>query len=565
MLSSLFSTKSNKSSKISAPTNRVQPTQYNKVTTGESFEGEKELVSTVFTPQRLDKMKRLACNHQEALSASDIIDLRKTGITFNKTLVSEYSRYCSQKQQAGEESDTFVNWLNIKTNPSMMEAPSMYVLQFTQPGKAVNKVAIGEFGPSGIHFNLSAQDNAVQENVKTTTESMNVAAEDTVCKINTTEGTANDYLSEEQQVKLINDASNELLKAHAELAKQKQQINHLEAKLSAKGSHTTKEDEEHDAALIHKAADEIIMYKKNQKQTTEVMEKAAEALKVHQGQMAVQQNELDAIKKHLKSTNVQASAVGRHKRDGTGAVASHVKDLCNQLMHERERNEALMAQTVCESDVDSGPLLKKASDQLSKLNRENKSLKYDNDVFAKDTKDMQATIDHLRKIIKTYESQNLHYKQSESRATYQKEMHRNNAAIMGQRLGAALDFHCTEEDGARSAAGYILAAKDGCDCEKFEDHAYRQEMNGALVFGSTDLMPQDLKYGQRAKMDIHNAFALTDKSGEVVNEVEVERMCDLEDGTMRARLLTPLMLGKNTIQSEMRFGEDHYQLVLNSR
>ena len=766
-VAALFTPKSKKVASILPSTSNTRSKQYNKESSGESFEGEKELVDSVFTQQRIDKMKRLACGHQEALSASDIIDLRKMGVAVNKSLITDYSKYCSLNEQNGKESQTFLNWLNVKTSPSMMEAPSMFVLQCSQPGKAVNKVAIREFGPTGLHFNTPVVDKQDDEESKhcdeeskqcdekilqvtktgseqhdtgeysadkqlqlineATTALMdkhaqvrkhestisdlqkqlkNNVVEDEHVKIvndaadallkkhkevsehqstisdlrkqldNKTTGAktnakdldgsffkndehvqlindAADALMqkdtqisrhlkeirhlrtnvvEDEHVKIVNDAADALLKKHKEVSEHQSIISDLRKQLDNKttGAKTDAKDldgsffknDEHvqlindaadalmqkdtqisrhlkeirhlrtnagnvngptlsedtdNAELINKATDQILMYKKAQKEATEIMEHAANELESKRSEVNRHQNELKDITMHLKSTNVSPPIPQKNPRDNAGRVAAHVHMLCKELMKEREKNETLMAQSVCGttttgSDLTQDSLLKKSLKSLEQLNEENKLLKksnkelqYDNEVYSKDANDMLKNLSMYEDTIHTLKSQNLQFQQDANREQYHKEAHQNNATTLAQRLGAALDFYTSGEDGSRNVAGYIKAAQDGCCCEEFEDHASRLEADGAMVFGSTDLLPETIEFAKPTKMNIFNAFALTDTSGNVINDIEVERMMDHENGTKRVRLLKPLMLGKNQVQSELRFENDHYAILLNSR
>jgi len=614
-------------------------TQYNKAATGESFDGEKELVASVFSKERLQKMHRLAKDHQSALSASDIIDLRsKMGVTVNKSLVSDYSKYVSLKEQAGEPSENFLAWLNIKTGPSMMEAPTMFVLQQTQPGKAVNKVEIREFGPSGVHHGMtSADSNAVA-----------IDSADDV-KVFSAESFEHEVVSKEEMAKirkLLQDRS-QLAAFHIDnprnssnrpvvkrLTSMRRKIMDIlkavgdadaESSLSGVPQDASKlEKSKKEAATILKAAKDLVAeFDKEIKEInaqnkvdsdeipitsapppyestvneahgeasasselmsvdmqTELVNKAADALLAKQSELDNLQKQMNKINKHLKSIGTRTSARGKY----TDQVADHVHSLCKQLMAEREKNEALMTQSVGGAvtasgggdDAASSPLLQKAMDSLSILNEQKKQLehkvkelKHDNNVFSKDVKDLQGTVDHYKATANTLMGQNMDLKKMASREQYEKEAHRSRAADLSQKLASTLHYHFTDEDGSGNATVFIKAKDGGCCCEEFDQAAARNEVEGALLVGSTSMMLTRCPVGKRVPMEINNCSALTDaSSGEVVDTVEVERMSDRADGTVRGRLLNTIMLGQHSIQSEIVVtgeNQDHYALTLNAK
>lgn len=615
-------------------------TQYNKATSGESFDGEKELVSNVFSAERLQKMHRLAKDHQNALTASDIIDLRsKMGATVNKSLVSDYSKYVSMKEQSGEASENFLKWLNIKTGPSMMEAPSMFVLQQTQPGKAVNKVEIREFGPSGVHYGM------------TTAESETVAVDDggDDVQVFSADNFQHEVVTKEEMAKirkLLQDRS-QLAAFHIDSPKNATNrpvvkrltsmrrkildiikavgVAEVESNLSGVPQDASKlEKSRKEAATIMKAAQDLInefdeelreinasaklgaddipeasappMYDDvvgggvggasaadselmSVDMQTELVNQAADALLAKQNELDKVQKQMDQIKKHLKSTTGTRSTAAHGKR-ADHMLADQVHSLCKQLMAEREKNEALMAQSVgggaTAGDAASSPLLQKAMDSLSLLNEQKKQLehkvkdlKHDNSVFSKDMKDLQGTVNHYKATANTLMGQNMDLKKAASREQYEKEAHRSRAADLSQKLASTLHYHFTDEDGSGNATVFLKAKEGGCCCEEFDQAAARNEVEGALLVGSTPMMLNRCRVGERAQMEIHNCSALTDaSSGEVVNTVEVERMSDRSDGTVRGRLLSTIMLGKHSIQSEILVtgeNQDHYALTLNAK
>lgn len=613
-------------------------TQYNKATSGESFDGEKELVANVFSAERLQKMHRLAKDHQNALTASDIIDLRsKMGATVNKSLVSDYSKYASLKEQSGETSENFLKWLNIKTGPSMMEAPSMFVLQQTQPGKAVNKVEIREFGPSGVHYGMTSATPVVA-----------VDDGDDDVQVFSADNFQHEVVTKEEMAKirkLLQDRS-QLAAFHMEspknannrpvvkrLTSMRRKIMDImkavgvaDAESASSGvmqDASKLEKSRKEAATIMKAAQDLIKEFDEELQEindstsankvndtasaaaaattavnkeiggasavdaelmsvdmqTELVNQAADALLAKQNELDKVQKQMDQIKKHLKSTTGTRSTAAHGKR-ADHMLADQVHSLCKQLMAEREKNEALMAQSVggaaTAGDAASSPLLQKAMDSLSLLNEQKnqlehkvKDLKHDNSVFSKDMKDLQGTVNHYKATANTLMGQNMDLKKAASREQYEKEAHRSRAADLSQKLASTLHYHFTDEDGSGNATVFLKAKEGGCCCEEFDQAAARNEVEGALLVGSTPMMINHCRVGERVPMEIHNCSALTDaSSGEVVNTVEVERMSDRSDGTVRGRLLSTIMLGKHSIQSEILVtgeNQDHYALTLNAK
>lgn len=615
-------------------------TQYNKAASGESFDGEKELVANVFSAERLKKMHRLAKDHQNALSASDIIDLRsKMGVTVNKSLVSDYSKYVSTKAQCGQTSQSFLEWLNIKTGPSMMEAPSMFVLQQTQPGKAVNKVEIREFGPSGVHYGMTS---AGSETVAVDNDGNDV-------QVFSADNFQHEVVTKEEMAKirkLLQDRS-QLATFHMEnpkhannrpvvkrLTSMRRKITDIikavgladaESSVSGVQQDASKlEKSRKEATTIMKVAQDLIKEfdeeireindsakvasgEDNPKPSappdvvvgkevggasaaaagselmsvdvqTELVNQAADALLAKQQELNSLQEQMDKIKKHLKSTtSIRATAA--HEKRADHMLADQVHSLCKQLIAEREKNEELMTQSVgggvTQGDAASSPLLQKAMDSLGLLNEQKKKLehnvkelKHDNAVFNKDVKDLQSTVKHYKDTANTLMGQNMDLKRVASREQYEKEVHRSRAEDLSQKLGSTLHYHFTDEDGSGNATVFLKAKEGGCCCEEFDQAAARNEVEGALLVGSTSTMLNSCRVGERTQMEIDNCSALTNaSSGGVVHTVEVERMSDRADGTVRGRLLNTIMLGKHSIQSEILMtgeNQDHYALTLNA-
>jgi len=608
-LTSLFSTSTSSSTTPppvpSSKAINTPATQYNKVVTGESFEGERALVADTFSSERLDKMHRLARDHQNALSASDIIDLRKVGVTINKSLVADYSKYASLKQQAGESSEDFLKWLNVKTGPSMAEAPSMFVLQQTQPGKAVNKVEIQNFGPSGVHYEAPHMDSKTEDSGASGGDDIGVAAAKK--KGDNLEGSQlileNEALVRRRQQRRALGAKNNNTKPTASAARAvSMNMGDADAQMEAtalihkaadalidkqKIIDNHQRDAEKHADLADRAADELLSRQRkidehqSQMETqTTLVNQAADTIEKNQKDLHTYQSQMETIKNHIKSTTSTRALMG------AGRVADHVHSLCKQLMSEREKNEALMAQSVdgkvcTESASSSPPLLRKALDSLSLLNEQKKQLQAkvseltsDNDMYDRDMKDMQANLDHYKKTLNTLSGQNMDLKKMASREEYEKEVHKSRAADLSQKLASTLHFFGTAEDGTGNAAVFLKATPTACDCEEFDQMAARNEVEGALLVGSTQAMLDKCRVGERMRMEIHNCSGLTDKSGNPVDAVDVERMTDRDDDDVRkakhkrGRLLDTLMLGKHTIQSEMVVTgdkQDFYALTLNAK
>ena len=542
--SSLFSSVSSLFTTSAAPTPVPAASaarQYNKGETGESFDGERALVAEVFSDKRIEKMHRLARDHQSALSASDIIELRKLGVTMNKTLVADYSKYVSLKEQAGQPSETFLNWLNIKTGPSMIEAPTMFVIQRTVPGGSVDKIAMREFGPSGAHHAM-VSDKAEE------------ARRQVVLKgpLKTREVTEPDF----KKIQKIAE------KSKPEHKESKGEDGKEEGKEKKGKDKETKQDPVHSTPPAEPSEDTMDL--SSMETQARLVNEAADALLEKQAELERHQLEMDAIKKHLNATGT------RPPKGGAGRVADHVHSLCKQLMEEREKNEALMSQSVVGgNDASSSPLFQKSLDTISRLSQENKKLMSDNAVYDQDVKDMQASLDHYQATVKTLMGQNMDLKKVASREQYEKESHRSRAADLGQKLASTLHYHFTDEDGDGNATIFIKAARDACDCDEFDKAAERNEVEGALLLGSTQMILGDMRVGERASMEIHNASGLTHASnGEVAETVEVERISNRSDGAARGRIQETLMLGKHSVQSEIfATGEngDYYALTLNAR
>ena len=606
-VASMFSSSANPPVPSSSST-PAKSTQYNKVITGESFEGERELVANVFSTERQSKMHRLAKDHQSALSASDIIELRKMGVTVNKSLVSDYSKYVSLKEQSGKPSEVFTKWLNIKTGPSMTEAPSMFVMQLTEPGKSVNKIEIREFGAAGIHYGQTAAEESNITGKTTVFEATGDASHFSVNKkemdalkmfLMDKAGLA-EYMEKKATAKnertlidklksmrkkirvLVNEAHDDKfnqqiedaqggIKAYKDVCERiklnaenlSKELDEIQAELGKDGEQETPEGNANTGnSQAHMSVE----------MQTALVNKAADALMEKQAELDKHQTQMDTIRKHIKST-------GSRARRGADQVADHVHSLCKQLIAEREKNEALMAQSVggasCGADASSSPLLQKAMDSLSLLNEQKrqleekvKGLTHDNEVFAKDASDMQATADHYKATVNTLMGQNMDLKKMASREQFEKETHRSRAADLSQKLASTLHYHFTDENGEGNATVFLKAKEDCCDCNEFDQAAARNEVEGALLVGSTQTMLNKLRVGDRARMEIHNCSGLTNASYNVASAVDVERMTDRSDGTVRGRLLDTLMLGKHTIQSEICVtGEkqDHYALTLNAK
>lgn len=608
-VSSMFSTSAAAAPVPSSGVGLTSSKKYNKDAAGESFEGEKSLVATVFSTDRLNKMHRLAKDHQNALSASDIIDLRKMGVAVNKSLVSDYSKYVSMKQQNGNPSENFTKWLNVKTGPSMMEAPTMFVLQYTQPGKAVNKVEIGAFGPSGLHYaETSAESDSkpvvyeasgpvyhaevTKDELKTVLNLIEhreklakLMREDAESKgdqtlIDKLTGIAKRLEEIKGDVKGATNKSVEDINASMELCKDIKSnarnfiqefdadLKQLNVKVEKNTDNNSSMDTESGTAQALNTDSGSAYADMSPEMQTAMVNKAADALMQKQSELDRYEAQIETIKKHIKSTGAK-SAKGLK---GMDQVANHVHSICKQLMVEREKNERLMAQSIhgggADADADTAPLLRRAMDSLTDLNEKNEKLKHDNDVFSKEAKDLQAALDHLEKTKNTLVGQNMDYKRAAAREQYEKDMHRVRAADLGQKLASTLHYHFTDENGDGNATVFLKATKDCCGCDEFDRAAERNEVEGAVLVGSTQTMLGRFGVGERTRMDIHNCSGLTDASGEVITEVGIERINDKSDGTMRGRLTDTVMLGKHTIQSEVYVtgeNQDHYALTLNAR
>ena len=538
---------------------------------GESFEGENDLVSEVFSKERVKKMHNLAKDHQHALSACDIMDLRKIGVTVNKSLVSDYSRYVSMKQQNKESSEGFPGWLNIKSSPTMFEAPSMFVLQHTKPGQGVvNRVEIREFGPTGRHYNKAALPEEGEE-----------APLD--------EEEAPDKYEEMSMEKKAVEESMAIAEETGDVEEIERHVNLIHTAASAIEDLKSREHEaaarEHEATALmdrasHKIEDLQVKLEgawspQDCEAHAELVDKAARALQTKTSELQRLHAEMAAIKGHLKCTSTRARAGGMHN------VADQVHSLCKQLMDEREKNEALMAQCVGGGgghdgggEAASAPLFKEAQQALIVLNNQKrkddaklKELHSDNEVLSKDMQDAQAELEHYRGTVNTLMGQNMDYKRQASSEQYQKEVHRSRAVDLSHKLASTLHYHMTDDDGAGNAQVFIKAKDGGCSCEEFDSATADNVIEGALLVGSTPVMINDLEIGQKCEMEIQHCSSLTDDSGEPVSSVPVERMSNRADGTLRGRLENTLMLGQHTIQSVFSVvGEkqDYYSFLLNA-
>ena len=644
-MSNFFSGSSSSCSKPTSSTAAASATQYNKTLSGESFEGENDLLATVFSKERLAKMHKLAMDHQPAQTASDIIELRNMGVTVNKTLIADYSKYVSTRKQNHESSETFLKWLNIKTGPSMMEAPSMYVIQQTQPGKAVNKVEMREFGPSGSHYDMAFTEDGTTDktcDTKATSGEMLKMHEADKKLLLASKGDVKIHeVSKAEMVRirdmlekheiLRKDATDKLpagkdAKLAMRLAKMKDKISSMTdevhtaiASMEKDASSKEAEESKNNAKTVAAKAQELLKeldeyVKKAQslsnkessskaakaaKQTdksdigsgttkskaghrmsaaeqTELVATASRRIKETEAKLKSQTDTLDSIISHVKST-------GTRSKVNVSTLASDIHGLVQKLMQEREKNERLMALSVDTVDGDAKlPILDKAEgalgranakvnaleEKIKRLEKANKKLTHDNDVFSKDAEDLKMSVDHHKATSNSLMGQNMDFKKAASREQYQKELYRNRAADISQRLASVMHFHNTDEDGKGNATVYVRQQDTSCDCKEFEDAVERNEVDGEVLLASTQTSLKKCKVGKRMTMELHNVTGLTDARGEFVDSVQVERMSDKADGTVRGRLINPLMLGKHTIQNEMHVAGgkgNYYALTLNAR